>query len=215
MKYFLKNKLNNKGTTLIEMVVCFALMAIFLVSATSVITLISKMYYEVKGETYARQVSDIVMERISAELEGAKYEKDSSDNPVISSDNSSIDLYNRTDTHIKLYESDGLLELYYYDIVNSLESDKSRKATVWRFDENVYNGYTISELRFISGSDIADAGDLSLYGLTAQDTAGMKYGDDIVVVLLKLNSPRYGDYYSYRVVRMYNASDTTGMSPEP
>ena len=58
----------NKGTTLIEMIVAFALLGIFLSVATAVIVRIANLYYDIKGETYAEQVSDILLEKISSEI---------------------------------------------------------------------------------------------------------------------------------------------------
>ena len=45
---------NNQGTTLVEMLVCFVLLAIFLVAAFSIITHIASLYFQVKGETYGK-----------------------------------------------------------------------------------------------------------------------------------------------------------------
>ena len=93
------NNRTNKGTTLIEMVMCFALMAIFISAAAAIIASVTNLYYQVKGETYGRQVSDIIMQRVVAEVEGAKYTNgNNSENPSVSGDKKTIQLYNRSDT---------------------------------------------------------------------------------------------------------------------
>ena len=62
----------NAGTTLVEMIVCFALLAIFVTAAASIIASTTNLYYQVKGETYSGQVSDILTEKIASTVEGAK-----------------------------------------------------------------------------------------------------------------------------------------------
>ena len=206
---------NNKGTTLTEIIVSFALLGIFLASAAAVISLITNTYYRTKGETYAKQVSDIVLEKIVSELEGAKYEpvaegETSGINPAISTSrgSSTITLYDRTDTKIDIYadSTDKEIKIYYYDINNSFDSSKSRSATTWKFDKGVYNGYTIEQLDFVWGNKLSEFSAASDYGL---DASSVNYGNDIVVVFLKMNNPKYDEYYTYRVVKMYNITDTT------
>ena len=53
---------------------------------------------------------------------------------------------------------------------------------------------------FVKGSQLHKFTEASDYGLTNPGT----YGDDVVVVFLKIHSGRYGDYYAYRFVKMYN-----------
>ena len=62
-----KHLTGNAGTTLIEMIVCFALLAIFVTAAASIIASTTNLYYQVKGETYSGQVSDILLEKILEE----------------------------------------------------------------------------------------------------------------------------------------------------
>ena len=66
-------KRRNAGTTLIEMVISFALLGLFVACATVVITYVTNLYYHVRGESYARQVGDIVVNKIQSEIAGATY----------------------------------------------------------------------------------------------------------------------------------------------
>lgn len=203
-------KLNNrnKGTTLIEMIVSFALLAIFLVSAATIISTIVNMYYNVKAETYSKQVSDIVLEKIVSEIEGARFDESGNDDPVISDDNKMITLYDKTNTKVSVYAAENkMLEIKYYGFENA-EENITRDSTIWRFDKNVYNGYSISNLKFVQGNKLDSFGEKSLYNMPQN----LNYDSDIVVVFLQLNNPKYGNYYTYRVVKMFNAprAEVTG-----
>ena len=211
-----KNCISNKGMTLIEMIVSFALLAIFLASAAAIIGTITSMYFEIKGENYSRQVSDIVMEKVESEIDGSKYKvgNDKENLRILSTATSdsndseekgrALILTDKTNTKIKLYSDPDSKELiiHYYPIGDSYE------ATDWKFDKSVYNHFSIEELYFIRGDKIGDDSvgiDISEYGL--EGISAGTYGKEIVGVFLKIHSSRYGDYYSYRLVKMYNYSE--------
>jgi len=196
----------NKGTTLIEMIVAFALLGIFLAVATAVIVRIANLYYDIKGETYAEQVSDILLEKISSEIDGAKYYSgDPKSIPLIDGNinnniGESIKLIDKTGTSVKLYtDSNGMFAIYYDAINDTVNPDNDRKATVWKFDENVYNGFALTELKFIRGDGVSEhSDDISSYGIS-----GGNYDDNVILVLLTIDSPKYGEYKEYRFIKMY------------
>ena len=197
-----KMKSDNAGTTLVEMIISFMLLSIFMVSAATIITLIANMYYAVKGESYSNQVADIVLEKVVSEIEGAKYDsKRKNDSVKIASDNSSISLSDRTDTDLTLYAADGRLKIDYAQITNLQDTSLNRNATTWELAKDVYNGYTVNNLRFFSGSKVGTFANAKDYGL---DPDSVSYGDDVVVVFLSLHSEQYTDYKTFRVVKMYN-----------
>lgn len=207
-KFIRKN--NNHGTTLVEMIVCFALLAIFMVCTSIIISSVIMMYYNIKGEIYSREVSDIVMEKIESELDGTKYfEEMDGPNPSISNDNNSISLCDRTDTYVKLCldssENNRGFLVHYYEIIYTIEGDKddiSRKETDWSFDSSVYNGFEIKEVKFYAGGTPADSSVLGEYGL---NTVNMEdYSNNVVLVLMTMESEKYGTYHFYRFVRMYD-----------
>ena len=173
-----------------------------MVSAATIITLIANMYYAVKGESYSNQVADIVLEKVVSEIEGAKYDsKRAKYNAKIASDNSSISLYDRTDTAVTLYAADGKLKMDYARITNLQDPTQNRNPTTWELAKNVYNGYSVDNLQFVSGSKIGSFAAAKDYGL---DPGSVSYGDDVVVVFLSLHSEQYTDYKTFRVVKMYN-----------
>ena len=204
------NCINNRGMTLVEMIVSFALLAIFLASAAAIIGTITSMYFEIKGENYSRQVSDIILEKIESEIDGAKFESGGTINEpkiqksITGNDEVGVDegpaivLTDKTDTKLKMYSDNGELVIHYYPIGDSYGS------TDWKFDKSVYNHFTIDELIFVKGDKLGSSGvDCSEFGLDNPGT----YGPDIMVVFLKIHSARYGDYYSYRFVKMYNYTE--------
>ena len=64
--------LNKSGATLVEMVVTFALLGLFLVVACQAVSYCAKVYYQVKGVSYGRQIASTLMDKIVGELEGAQ-----------------------------------------------------------------------------------------------------------------------------------------------
>lgn len=198
----------DRGTTLVEMIVSFALLAVFLATAAAFITSVSSMYFGVKSENYSKQVSDIVLEKISSEISGAGYVPGATlGNPFIVDEDGAesdtgigkaVDLFDRTDTHVSIYAEDGELVVHYYGIVRG--TDDSHPATDWKFQEGIYNEFYVDDLTFVRGDVIDSFADKGDYGLTSSGS----YGPDVIVVFLKLKSVKYGEYYTYRFVRMYN-----------
>ena len=219
----------NKGSTLIEMLVCFALLGIFMSAAAVVIANVTNVFFDVKGQSYGRQVADIVLGKITGEIEGAKISTapGSYGQPLIyqtpadaAANNVSgfkIDLYDRTDTHIQMYAEDGVLKIRYFEI--NPPKPKStpeyqaghRDEVIWTFDEAVYQGYKIKSLRFVPAnmgraanetidSTIEDAA----YDYTYEED---EYPGNVVGVYLTLESPQYGEFYAYRYIKMYNLTD--------
>ena len=82
-----------------------------------------------------------------------------------------------------------------------------KKATVWKYDENVYNNYSITELSFVPVSEIGNYGlDKCLeYGF---NPSGTKYASNIVFVFLEITSPKYGTCRSVRPMKMFYVPDT-------
>ena len=214
---------NNQGSTLVEMIVCFALLAIFMVCASMIISTITTMYYDIKGEIYSREVSDIVLEKLASEIDGAEYYDGlgaTSNNPTIASGNKSITLTDKTGTRVTLTSSEdkGVIIKYLgysYRINGSIVDDKSRDETDWYFDKAVYNGFAIEDLQFYKGgssSSIAPA--VATEYKVSSDLSG--YGEDVVLVLLKMKSERYGTHYFHRFIRMYNVPASVATpSPTP
>ena len=215
MKFLRKRKLNtnkNKGMTLVEMIVCFALLSIFVTVSTLVISNVITLYYRVRGESYARQVGDIVAKKITSELSGAEYANDSSIDPIIEKKNPNdetvdgnvITVVDSTDTKISMYADDGILKIYYHKITDENDSDNNREPVIWTFDKKMYNCYQIDSLDFAQACSSKNTALASKYDVTATTN----YPTNVIVVYMKLSSPKYGKFTIVRYVKMYNAPET-------
>ena len=200
-------RIKNAGTTLVEVVVSFALLGIFMSCAALIIATISNQYFGVKGETYSKQVSDIVLEKVASTIEGAKYDKNvPHSNPSVSNNHTRITVRDRMDTKVSIYAEDGEVRFFYAQISDELESDNDRDPTVWRFDEAFYNGYSVDHLYFVPGDELSSFTKAADYGI---DTGGVQYGNDVIVIFMELSNSKYGTYRVYRVVKMFYVPDTT------
>ena len=229
------NALNNsRGMTLVEMIVCFALLGIFLIAACAFISTITNIFYQVKGETYSRQVSDIILGKIESELDGAEYDAGVA-NPKFGTEEVTvgagtvnvdyIELFDKTDTHVAISHDPKkkALKIHYYPIeyVDPAKASLNRVETDWYFDESVYNGFKIEDMKMIRGDQLYTLlaeGDSSPYQLSKygiDNVSAGEYPENVVVVLLHLNHYTYGDYYTYRFVRMHNLPETGAWGSTP
>ena len=202
----------NKGMTLVEMIVTFALLAIFIMSAATIIGTVSMMYHSIKAENYSKQVSDIVMDKIESEIDGARYDAENGiGNLRIETagaeetgenldSGAAVVLSDKSNTKVKIYAENNELVIHYYPIGTNYG------ATDWKFDKSVYNFYTITSLEFVRGDKLPEFSKASDYGLTSYGT----YDSDVIVVFMRLHHPEYGDYNTYRFIRMYNAKKVDG-----
>ena len=68
-------KKDNRGITLTEMIVTFALVAIFMAAAVSVITSAVVTHSELTASMYAQSVGEMLLDKVTGELAGANAEK--------------------------------------------------------------------------------------------------------------------------------------------
>ena len=152
-----------KGATLVELVITFALIGLFAAGTCQIISTSIKVYHQVRGLNNARQVSDTLLEKITGEIEGAQvgvqYEEAGEDNDGVTlwikDAGATIDLYDRTGSHIYITSKDQKMVIHYYPVMYDVENETgtSTKETVykevdWNFDEGVYMGFKISSLKF-------------------------------------------------------------------
>ena len=62
----------NQGLTLVEMIVTFMLIGLFMIAASKVIANTVSVYYTAKGTANGMQVSSIIASKIRGEIEGAR-----------------------------------------------------------------------------------------------------------------------------------------------
>ncbi len=134
----MKLKEDNRGMTLAEMIITFALMGIFLAAVTSVISSSIMIHSELTGTMYAQSVGEILLDKITGELAAAKPSGDTAiiTGPVIKEGEtvgSGISFYNKEGNKSCFYVEDGILIMESTDF--------------WRMDENAYMGYRISDFQ--------------------------------------------------------------------
>lgn len=215
----LRRKLGERqGTSLIELVISFALISIFVVMSTNVIASASGVYYRIQGLSYGRQVADMILDKLEEEISGAQV-----DIQMGEGETSAIELKRGSTTtpdqleikadglgsHVKLYadvpsftatnpeQNFSQLIVHYEPVVKSKpdgSSEEIYKAVDWTFDKNAYLGYSVKQLSFdVPACD--DGGHLK---------SDAKYNQNVILVSLTIESPKYGEYKAKRYVECYN-----------
>lgn len=199
-----KKKLNNRGMTLVEMIVSFALISIFMVAATMVLSFTMNVYYDVKGTQMGYQVSDILLTKIAGQIEGAQNVNISSreymdasgkpliGNVIVASD--AVELRNSQGSQIKLCVdgtgNKAYLALHYYEVTEYDEDTDTEqqlyKAVDWEYDDAMYMGYYVTDLKF--------------------EPAGAEYPNTLRAKLT-LHNPKYGDYTAQKLIKCYNLDE--------
>lgn len=212
-KLFQKFHNKNQGLTLVEMIVTFMLIGLFMIAASKVIANTVSVYYEAKGTANGMQVSAIIASKIRGEIEGAldatittevknadgttsevtmPYVMRLSTDATLGGQNESegynkIEFTDAQGSHIYIgVNADGYLMVHYYPV---LVASGEIKSTDWVFDKKTYMGYVIKELKFTQPK-----GD---------------YADNIIYMSLTLHSSRYGDFTYTEYIQCYNLEKTS------
>lgn len=180
-------KLNNAGMTLVEMLVSFVLLSIFMVSATAIIGSITNIYYDVKGSSEGLEVSNIIQNKLRGELETAKFIYPITEDGE-NSDIGAIKFMKTNGSVVTLTaeKKEGKSEYYFvekFDAVTVGSEDEQYKSVGWKYDEATYMGYTVKKLKF--------------------SQAGADYPNNVYKVELVLGSPQWGEYSTERYVKCY------------
>lgn len=202
MNKFCRAKLNkdNRGTTLVELVVTFALLGIFMVSATFIIVYTSQLYYNTKGATNGLEVSNMIAEKVVGQIEGAK----PSNPPQVTEggDFDSITFTDATGSTVTVTAEEQTIERNVGGAVETevttgkyicIKYDQVKDGPVkydavdWRFDYKAYMGYVVTKLDF--------------------SNPGPDYPDNVVKMTLVLNSDKYGEYTTNYYIKCYNVEE--------
>lgn len=153
---------SNAGLTLVELIVTFALIGIFMVSATFVLSNSLRMFQRMESTSKAVTVSDLILDKISGEIAAADVDREGKnegyyfcmgEDADISGSGGSpwIAFENRSKSPVSIYEDEGKLVIKYYGITEADKVGTGVKPVQeidWKFDENVYMGYRIENLSF-------------------------------------------------------------------
>lgn len=140
------------GTTLVELLVTFALFSIFMTAAAAVITPCTRIFLKTKYMTYAQNVSDMVMDRVAGEItdasERVKIDTDTGGKRISLSDGFSSPLY--------IEAKNGYLNIRYREVRevkdNIVYEDVLWPAADWHYDEKAYQGFKIETLQFLKSA---------------------------------------------------------------
>jgi type II secretory pathway pseudopilin PulG len=177
---FKQNTLNERGTTLVELIVTFALISIFAVGMMMVLSNAITVYTQM--ETYQRQiqVADTVLDKIEGELERAQVMGTSEEDVSICILNSNqVIFFDPDQRKVSLDCENGGLHILYED------KNQEGSSCVFAFEPEVYMGFEIKELSF-----------------SLNDTK--EYEKNIICVKITLCHDVYGTFETVRYVKCYN-----------
>ena len=218
-KHLLKNR---QGVTLVELIVAFALLCLFLTALSQVIFSCMKFYYQIKGVTYGCQVSDTLLEKITGEIGGAQVSiaqgGASQDKTLkIYESGQVIELYDRTGSHIcitttgakgkirddsgdnlsgnQYQDTEDQLLLYYYAVQSSAPG--SALGTVTRYEAVDWSFDQAAYMGYY----------IEELKFSQADPSGAEYPPNIIRVDLTINHDRYGSYKAVSYIECYNFSE--------
>ncbi len=139
---------SRKGYTLVEAIVAFALTAVFLVAANSVLGVFSRTFARAQGAVQAQSVAGTLMEAIAGELEAAS---DVNVAGAVGLDGSErVCVYLAEDGSVWYGNYDRQVIHMYVDdekeLVLSYQGHSGEAATDWKYPQSVYNGCGIEAL---------------------------------------------------------------------
>lgn len=210
-----KSKLNNRGTTLVELIVSFTLLSLFMVAATRVISYTVSVYYEAKSISNGLQITNLLSRKIVYELENSvsysnvtlnaqewsddekitinkgSYDEDS--NMLIANDGSSIVYFDAAGNQVYIgVDKDGYLVFHYYPVIVGGDGSHDRASVDWKYDAKAYMGYTVKSIKF-SQAMYNENGSLN-----------KDYDKNILKLELTVYSGRYGEYSTTQYIKCYN-----------
>ena len=151
-----KIKDNRRGSTLVEVIVTFALIGMFLLAATTAVSAAMNAFYRMESLSRVIVVSDTILDKAQGELSLA-----SADGALLCLGGESsgddwwkiICFYSANGNPVRMEseasgDGKGRFSLYYYPV-----KDSSSQGTDWTFDENFYQGFADRDLSFQCGME--------------------------------------------------------------
>ncbi len=192
---------DNRGITLTEMIVTFALVAIFMATAVSIITSAVVTHSELTASMYAQSVSEILMDKVTGELAAAN-----ADNPnamtigttgkLGGTEGNGASFYDRDGRAVTCFVQNGLLKFHYQEVVKVLDDGEvfAENAYDWGLDEKTYMGFRITDMQINRIDD-----------------------KNVIEVILKIKNLKTGiEYTASKCTKCYNfksESDYTKINP--
>lgn len=177
----------NKGFTLVELMVSFALLGLFMVAVTRIISYTVTIYYQAKSQNYGLEIAGELGDAVSGVVSSMRTDVDMSlDNLLGNGDSTKLPcvkddkfyMIDSTGCPVSIGKDEaGYLEIIYF----KEKEDKNYTEVPWYFDKKAYMGYVIDDMVLEK-----ESGD---------------YQDNIYRFEVSLHSSRYGDYKTTRYIR--------------
>lgn len=151
-----RNIFNDKGVSLAELVVTFALLSLFMTSAVMLLSSYLEVFARINGMSLAQSVSDTLIETIESNLSNATLNtfkgEDADTFIVISDSNSKVKFSNADGIETEMYLKDNKLQLDYNTYVDKSDEYSEKKTTKWYYSDNFYMNNYIETLKFTTES---------------------------------------------------------------
>lgn len=206
-RWFRRQRDNTAGVTLVELVVTFALLGIFMTAVSLMMSSSLRLFTRMQATARAVTVSDVLLDKVAGEIAAAREpEMDSNYDASqgyyfwLESDAASpwVTMWNRSGSPLAIYAepdpaggSGNVLCLKYYETVRGDDYEAEHATRVpevdWHFDESVYMGYRITD------------GGLTF---TREDAAAHP---NVIRIDLEITNTRTGfTYRTFRYAESYN-----------
>lgn len=197
-KKYNRNLINNAGFTLTEMIVAFALLALFMVAATRVISYTVNIYHAAKGSTNGYEVATMISNKVVGMIEEATgpYSTGAAgevvkEGPSVEAGGKGIKFCDANNRNVTIgINSDNYIEIV-YAAVTAGDPANNVGEIKWTFDENAYMGYIVNDISFSS--------------------PGAGYPENVVKMTLVLHSDKYGDYVAEYYIKCARVEKIEGI----
>lgn len=210
---------SRSGVTLVELVIVFALIGMFVVLSTQVISSAMGMYNRLKGVQLGQEIADTLMNKIVGEVSDARVTSatiaaDGSVDPTpvkISADGKELELINSSGSRLRI--TSGIPKLYTYNEAGNAEvpADYPAGSPVRWGDQLIIHYYvaksqTGAQTVYQPVDWTFDAGLYQGYKIktllfSRPDTS---YPGHLIRVELVLEHVRYGEYKAVRYIDLHN-----------
>lgn len=151
----MRTKGDNRGTTLAEMIVTFALIGIFLVSAAGVISSAVVLHSELTASMYAQSVGETLIDKLTGELAAARPQTSSAmvigeSKTVGGTVGEGVAFYDRDGNKTCCFVRDGRLIFSYEESVKINDAGEVQVSPKreWKLEDKAYMGYQITDMQF-------------------------------------------------------------------
>ncbi len=179
-----------------ELIVSFALLGLFMVAASQVISYTVNIYFAAKGINNCAIVSNMVADKVAGmvssmretsldedSLMGRETSSNTGDELPLIKSGSEILFVDSSNCPVKIGVKDGYLAVTYFNRLDGEGDEVTYKQIPWYFDEKAYMNCTIKD------------------GSFSISPAGGDYPDNIYRLAFTVHSDKYGDYDAVKYIK--------------